>query len=51
MTGAPRAVRIVGDLSGLPDAAFGPRSVCWWGNLVFMMIEGTAFILAAAAYL
>jgi heme/copper-type cytochrome/quinol oxidase subunit 3 len=44
-------IRIVGDVSALPDAAFGPRSVLWWGNTTFMMIEGTAFVLAAVAYL
>ena len=42
---------VVGELSGLPHAAFGPRSVVWWGNLGFMLIEGTAFVLAAGAYL
>ncbi|MBV8683524.1 MAG: hypothetical protein JO111_11655 [Caulobacteraceae bacterium] len=45
------AFRVVGDVSALPDYAFGPRSILWWGNSAFMMIEGTAFVLAAAAYL
>jgi heme/copper-type cytochrome/quinol oxidase subunit 3 len=48
---APRPERIVGDLSGLPESARGPRSVVWWGNVGFMLIEGTAFALAAGAYL
>lgn len=47
----PRAVRIVGDLSGLPASANGPRHLVWWGNIGFMLIEGTGFALAAATYL
>jgi len=50
MTGQPPAT-VVGDVSGLPDTAIGPRSLVWWGTLGFMLIEGTAFLLAAAAYL
>jgi cytochrome c oxidase subunit 3 len=43
--------RIVGDLGGLPESANGPRSIVWWGNIGFMLIEGTAFALAAGTYL
>jgi len=43
--------RIVGDLGGLPESADGSRSIVWWGNIGFMLIEGTAFALAAGAYL
>jgi heme/copper-type cytochrome/quinol oxidase subunit 3 len=43
--------RILGDLGGLPESADGPRSIIWWGNVGFMLIEGTAFALAAGAYL
>ena len=43
--------RVVGTLSGLPDSAQGPRHLVWWGNLAFMLIEGTAFVLAAGTYL
>lgn len=39
------------DLAALPDSAIGPRSLVWWGTLGFMLIEGTGFLLAAAAYL
>lgn len=46
-----RPVRIVGDLAGLPDSASGPRHLVWWGNIGFMLIEGTAFLLAAGSYL
>jgi cytochrome c oxidase subunit 3 len=43
--------RIVGDLSHLPESAMGPRNIVWWGNIGFMAIEGTAFLLAAGTYL
>jgi cytochrome c oxidase subunit 3 len=43
--------RIVGDLSHLPESAMGARNIVWWGNIGFMAIEGTAFILAAGTYL
>ena len=45
------APRIVGDVSELPTCAFGMKSVVGWGTLGFMLIEGTAFALAAGAYL
>jgi len=48
---APRASRRVGDLSGLPESASGPRHLVWWGNIGFMLIEGTGFLLAAGVYL
>ena len=41
----------VGDLSRLPTFAFGSRSPIWWGTSCFMLIEGTAFLLAGGAYL
>ena len=44
-------IRVIGDLSDLPASAMGPRSLVWWGTLGFMLIEGTGFLLAAAAYL
>jgi cytochrome c oxidase subunit 3 len=47
----PRPIDVVGDVSGLPASAMGPRSLLWWGTLGFMLIEGTGFLLAAAAYL
>jgi heme/copper-type cytochrome/quinol oxidase subunit 3 len=42
---------VVGDLSTLPDSADGPKSLLWWSNLGFMLIEGTGFALAVGAYL
>jgi len=41
---------IVGDVSSLPDAAFSHRSLIWWGVLGFILIEGTAFLLAGGSY-
>jgi heme/copper-type cytochrome/quinol oxidase subunit 3 len=38
------------DVSDLPDHAFSYRSLTWWGVIGFMVIEGTAFALAIAAY-
>jgi heme/copper-type cytochrome/quinol oxidase subunit 3 len=49
MTGA-REFELVGDLSELPDSATGARHLVWWGNTGFMVIEGTAFALAATAF-
>lgn len=45
-----RPLRITGDIGGLPDHAFGPASLGWWGTVGFMLIEGMAFVLAAGAY-
>ncbi|WP_420139775.1 cytochrome C oxidase subunit III [Sphingomonas sp.] len=42
--------RIVGDLSHLPESAMGARNIVWWGNIGFMAIEGTAFLLAIGTY-
>ena len=46
-----REIEIVGDLSRLPESTSGARHLVWWGNIGFMLIEGTGFALAAAAYL
>ncbi len=45
-----RPLRIIGDVRDLPDHAFGPASLGWWGTIGFMLIEGMAFVLAAGAY-
>lgn len=45
-----RQVHFTGDLANLPTHAFGHRSLTWWGTIGFMVIEGTAFALAIAAY-
>ena len=38
------------DVADLPTHAFGHGSLTWWGVIGFMVIEGTAFALAFAAY-
>jgi cytochrome c oxidase subunit 3 len=38
------------DLSQLPEYAFGPGSLGWWGVIGFMIIEGMGFVLAIGAY-
>lgn len=50
MNGA-RQLRPTGDLAGLPESAEGASHLVWWGNLSFMLIEGTGFLLAGGAYL
>lgn len=46
-----RRIEIAGDLSHLPDYAFGPAALGWWAGLGFMLIEGMAFVLAIGTYL
>jgi cytochrome c oxidase subunit 3 len=43
---APRTL----DVGGLPPGAFGSRSLMWWGTMGIVIIEGTVFALAIAAY-
>lgn len=38
------------DVSGLPDHAFGSRSILWWATLGVIAIELTVFVVAIAAY-
>jgi len=45
-----RAPRFTDDVAGLPTYKFGTSSLTWWGIIGFMLIEGTAFGLAFAAY-
>lgn len=42
---------VVGDVSSLPDHAFGLKSLVWWGLLGWMTIEAMAFLLACAVWL
>lgn len=46
-----RPLRIVGDVSMLPDYAFGPAALGWWGVIGYMLIEGMGFLLAVGVYL
>jgi len=45
-----RAPRFTDDVADLPTYKFGTSSLTWWGIIGFMLIEGTAFGLAFAAY-
>jgi cytochrome c oxidase subunit III len=38
------------DVRRLPAGAFGSRSLMWWATMGVVLIEGTAFALAIAAY-
>jgi cytochrome c oxidase subunit III len=38
------------DVGHLPPGAFGSRSLMWWGTMGIVIIEGTVFALAVAAY-
>lgn len=38
------------DVSHLAPGAFGHRALLWWGTMGLIVIEGTAFALAIAAY-
>ena len=38
------------DVSGLPDHAFGSRSILWWATLGIIAIELTVFLVAIASY-
>ena len=48
---APRETRPVLDVSKLPDIAFAPNDIMWWGTLGFVVIEGWTLVLCAVAYL
>src|SRR3954462_1277919 len=47
----PRSTRPVVDVSHLPDIAFAPNDIMWWGTLSFIVIEGWTLVLCAVAYL
>jgi cytochrome c oxidase subunit III len=38
------------DVSGLPSVSIGHRNVSWLGNVFYMTIEGTMFLLVIASY-
>ena len=42
--------RFTRDIASLPTHAFSHRSLTWWGIIGFMLIEGSAFLLAVVAY-
>ena len=45
-----REPRFTDDVAALPTHKFGPGSLTWWGIIGFMVIEGSAFAMAFAAY-
>ena len=45
-----RQPRFTDDVAGLPTHKFGPSSLTWWGIIGYMIVEGSAFALAFAAY-
>lgn len=44
----PRRTQSVVDVSELPDLAFGPNDIMWWGTLGFVVIEGFTLVVCAA---
>jgi cytochrome c oxidase subunit III len=51
MSATPRRTRPVIDVSQLPDMAFAPNDIMWWGTLSFIVIEGWTLALCAVVYL
>jgi heme/copper-type cytochrome/quinol oxidase subunit 3 len=45
-----RQPRFSDDVAGLPTHKFGPSSLTWWGIIGYMIVEGSAFAMAFAAY-
>ena len=43
--------RVVGTTAELPTAAYGQRTLLWWGTVAFMVIEGWTLAVCAGAYL
>ncbi|HKG91023.1 MAG TPA: hypothetical protein VKA84_03955 [Gemmatimonadaceae bacterium] len=46
-----RPMRIVADVSELPTVSFGSRNIVWWGQVGFMVVEGTTLAIILASYL
>lgn len=46
----PLAERPVLDVSGLPTVVFRSRNLVWWGNMLYMLIEGAMFAMVIATY-
>jgi cytochrome c oxidase subunit 3 len=45
-----KPLRVVADVSGLPRATFGHRSMMWWGTLGFIAIEGSTLFICVVSY-
>ena len=46
-----RRLRAAVDASDLPDVAFGPHDIVWWGTLTFVVIEGITLALCAVVFI
>jgi cytochrome c oxidase subunit III len=46
----PKGERLILDVSRLPAVSMGHRNVSWLGNIFYMVIEGTMFLLVIASY-
>ena len=44
------APRFTDSVAELPTYKFGPSSLTWWGIMAYMVVEGSAFAMAFAAY-
>jgi heme/copper-type cytochrome/quinol oxidase subunit 3 len=45
-----KPLRVVADVSDLPRATFGHRSMMWWGTLGFIAIEGSTLFICVVSY-
>jgi cytochrome c oxidase subunit 3 len=46
-----RQLRVIGDISHLPDYGMGSSALGWWGTAGFILIEGMAFVLGIGTLL
>src|SRR5437868_15538236 len=46
----PVGGRPVLDVSDLPNVVFRSRNPTWWGNVLYMLIEGAMFAMLIASY-
>ncbi len=51
MTAPAKRIRVVSDVSRLPNLTFGVKSTTWWGTLGFMVAEGMTLVICAMSYL
>ena len=46
----PYREKLLLDVSKLPSVSIGHKNVSWLGNIFYMVIEGTMFVLVIASY-
>ncbi len=44
-------VKVLADVSKLPNVTFGSRSTVWWGTVGWMLAEGMTLVVCAFSYL